>query len=107
MSYLQRIEECNQYNMSNFKPVIFDRQIVGWMKHAFAEELRRWPGIFDVTPDSVLLMPKRAGDSGFATFNQKNEALEEVNLSLVEAGVINQTHGELYPVKTDLFLISL
>ena len=100
MSYLDRIQECNQFDWTHFIPFEVNGKRVGWFKHQFASELARWPDVFSEADDTVhLLDPVSSGDDR-QRFNERGRILADINQQLFEAGHINQIHGELYPVKT-------
>ena len=121
MSYLDRIDECNTHNLSHFRPLLVEGSRAGWLKHDFAEQIKRWPKIFGVTDQQVTLalssgsplpdMPltdsaanvQQANPDNYEgkLFAERTAILASINHSLVLDGIINQTHGELYPVKTD------
>ena len=100
MSYLDRIHECNDYNLSHFRPWYGSGQILGWFNHRFAEELRRWPEVFDVQ-EALVKFDSGESFTGDNDLNvqRRSEVLRTINETLVRDDVIKQTHGELYPVK--------
>ncbi len=98
MSYLDKIRQCNRYDLSHFKPLQIDQQRIGWVKHSFAEALKPWPAVFKVTENQVALAI--ASDDNASDFEAGSQALGEINRHLVDAGMIKHTHGEQYPVKT-------
>ena len=100
MSYLDRIHECNTYDLSHFKPLIIGNAVLGWVKHAFAQELKYWPYVFTVTSEQVIL-GIGGSESAPGIIVRRTEALDIVNQHLVASGIINQTHGERYPVKAE------
>jgi len=99
MSYLDRIRECNQHNLAHFRPLYVAKQLVGWLSHDFAEELRSWPELFVIATD-VVKVTVQEKQAGLTDFKSRTGALKIVNESLVRKGVIKQTHGEHYPVKS-------
>ncbi len=92
MSFLDRIDTCNRYDLNHFVPFCVNGLRVGWFKHAFAEHLANWPRVFQVGPTVVKLNPE------LDSFSQRTEAVRDVIQELVRAGVIARHHGELYPV---------
>jgi 8-oxo-dGTP pyrophosphatase MutT (NUDIX family) len=104
MSFIDRITRCNTYDLSNFLEFRVEGMRVGWVKHAFSEQLKYWPETFQVACDSVSLSPD------LCAFEQRTEAVQKVLLELLDNGVIPRWHGELYPVTVSnreeaLFLI--
>ncbi len=92
MSYLDRIKACNNADLGGFIPLRVAGTGVGWIRKRFAEHLAAWPRVFLVSAQSVDLHP--ALDS----FSARTAALAEVTRALLERGIIDQIHGELYPV---------
>jgi 8-oxo-dGTP pyrophosphatase MutT (NUDIX family) len=99
MSYLDRIKECNHFNLTHFKALVIGQHTVGWLKHSFAEKLKHWPENFAVGSEVVKLTVPSMKDNEDTDFECWSATLREVNGSLAEAGIIHQIHGELYPVK--------
>ena len=92
MSFLDHIRACNVWDPADFIPWVLDGERLGLVRHAFAQELRRWPGRFRVTPERVYWTP------GASDFAGRSEALAEVIAGLLEHGVIEHLLGEYYPV---------
>lgn len=93
MSFLERIAESNRFDASHFRPWYVGEALAGWMKPEFVTALRDWPDVFEITPDRVAL------SALLQTPEARTEALNRVNESLVQSGVIDHLHGERYPVK--------
>ncbi|MGR6034577.1 MAG: DUF4743 domain-containing protein [Candidatus Nitrosoglobus sp.] len=92
MSYLSHIKDCNNYLLKNFRPFYVDGIKVGYLKHPFAEKLRCWPTVFQVSPTAVYLA------SDLRSFEDRTQAVRAILEVLVERGVIPRWHGEDYPV---------
>ncbi len=92
MSYLDRINTCNTFDLDHFRPFRVENMRVGWVKHAFAEHLQRWPEIFQIKPDGVELSPH------LHSFAERTQAMEHATQALVAQGIIERIHGEKYPV---------
>ncbi len=99
MSYQDRINECNGFDPSHFKSLHIGKQCIGHVKHQFAEELAQWPSVFKVTDSHVVM--NTGSEDGAVDFEASSHLLAEINRELVSCGVINQTHGEQYPVKNE------
>lgn len=96
MSYLDRIEACNNLNIQGFRPFLVNSHQVGWMRPSFAEALLQWPDIFQITPEQVCLSSK------FDTFENRTQALVEVNEELFQQGLIKRrAMPENYSVSAD------
>ena len=92
MSYQDRIEACNTYDLSRFRIFQVNNLRVGWIKHELADYLKNWPKVFQVSSMAVDL-----ADS-FRSFEERTEAVGEVIDELLSQGVIARRHGEMYPV---------
>jgi isopentenyldiphosphate isomerase len=92
MSFLDHIRACNDWDPARFIPWSLDGERLGLLRHGFADELRRWPAQFRVTPEAVYWTPPAPDFAG------RTQALAEVVAVLLEAGVIDHLHGESYPV---------
>lgn len=92
MSYLDRLETCNTHDLSHFRSFSVDGMAVGWIKHEFAEQLERWPDVFQVKESEVTVSTQ------LRTFDQRTKVIGEVIRALVQEGVIARRHGEMYPV---------
>ena len=95
MSYLDRIHACNRYDRSNFRPFLIEGRTVGWIKPEFADQLRRWPELFEVDPHRITLA------AALADVASRSLAVDEVVATLYEEGVIRHRHAERYPVTAD------
>ena len=92
MSYLDRISACNNADLNGFIPLRVTGKGVGWIRKGFAGHLTAWPGVFQVSEQAVDLNPDLDNFAG------RTEAVAEVTNALVEQGVIDRRHRELYPV---------
>ncbi len=92
MSYLDRIRACNNADLNGFIPLQAVGRGVGWIRRGFAEQLAAWPEVFRVSEQAVVLNPS------LDDFSDCTQAVAEVTDALVEKGVIDRRHGEMYPV---------
>lgn len=92
MSYQDRIDACNTYDLTNFRVFRVNNVRVGWIKHELADHLKNWPGTFQVSAKSVEL------SRGLQSFEECTAAVDQVVGELITQGVIARRHGELYPV---------
>jgi len=95
MPYLDHIRALNRWNPENFLPLMVDDLRMGWVRHAFAEQLAGFPDCFDVTSGHVALNRSLEG------VEARSEAVAEVLEHLVETGVIRHLQGEMYPVVSE------
>lgn len=94
MSYLDRIKNCNHYSLKNFRPFYVEGITAGYLKHAFAEKLRCWPAVFQISPTAVYLSPY------LQSFEVRTQEVRAVLRALVAEEAIPRWHGEEYPVTT-------
>jgi isopentenyldiphosphate isomerase len=92
MSFLERVRACNHWDPSQFVPFRVDGAQVGLVRPSFAQHLRQWADVFRVASDTVTWVSPHVG------FEDRTAALREVSQGLVERGVVDYLHGELYPV---------
>jgi 8-oxo-dGTP pyrophosphatase MutT (NUDIX family) len=90
MSLLDRIRECNSYDLSKFRPFRVGEAQVGWIRHAFAGRLADFPKVFAIGKEDVALLP--ALDS----YEARSEAMATVVEALVEKGDVPALRHELY-----------
>ncbi len=58
MSFLDRIRECNEHDLSQFEPFYIEQRQVGWVRHDMVERLADYPDVFEITPDTISLNPR-------------------------------------------------
>ena len=95
MPYLDHIRACNNFDASAFRPFRVGGERAGHIRHDFAEMLRRWPDVFQVSNDAVQLDPALDG------FDARSAAVAGPIGTLADEGVFTGWRGELYPVKPD------
>jgi 8-oxo-dGTP pyrophosphatase MutT (NUDIX family) len=94
MSFLDRIHECNEHDLKNFRPLYVAGHRVGWVQHAMATRLAQYPDVFEVEENTVALSPR------FDSFEARSAAVRTVLEQLRDAGVIPGWRDEPYPVAT-------
>lgn len=92
MSFLDRICAVNRYDWSGFRAFRVAGVQVGFVKHAFAEILARWPAVFHVEATQVSLADVLGSPQA------RSAAVREALLSLRDEGLIKGWRDELYPV---------
>jgi len=92
VSYLDRIRECNERQMSRFRPFIVAGERLGWVKPPFVRELARFPKLFALSDAGVTLSP------ALRSCEERSAALDEALRVLAEQGVIEGWRDEVYPV---------
>ncbi|MFO0995758.1 MAG: DUF4743 domain-containing protein [Alphaproteobacteria bacterium] len=93
MSFLDRIRECNEHDLSGFRPLLVAGARVGWVRADMAKLLADFPEVFAVAPERVVLSP------ALADFESRSRAVERVLRALEAAGELRGWRGEEYPVK--------
>ena len=53
MSFLDRIRECNEHDLSRFRPLLVGRARIGWVRDGMARRLADFPDVFSVAADCV------------------------------------------------------
>ena len=95
MAYLDHIRACNNFDPAGFRPFRVGGDRVGYVPHALAEELRRWPEVFRVEDGAVALDPALTG------FEGRSEAMDGPLRQLAAEGRIEAWRDEPYPVTPD------
>ena len=95
MSFLDRIRVFNRYDLTRFIPFVVGDERYGWVRPDFANELLRFPAVFQVSDTQVLLNPALDG------YAQRTEAVAEVVQVLAGQGSIRGWYDEAYPVTHD------
>lgn len=93
--YYRHIEACNPPVDEPFLPWLLDTKLVGWLRPAFAEELRRFPDVFEISAGSITLV------EGLRGFTTRSKALQTVASGLADAAVITPCMNEPYAVTPD------
>lgn len=96
MSYLAKIHACNAWHPDRFLPFLALGQRIGSLRPGFAAELRRWPHDFRVTGERVLWVDPPP------SFQARSALMVEVLDTLRGSGVIDDLHGESYPLTAGL-----
>ena len=73
-------------------PFYAKEHVVGWLRPSFADQLRRWPHVFEVNSAFVILRAKPDTAAG------RTEAMAEVTRDLARDGVIRGWRDELVSV---------
>jgi isopentenyldiphosphate isomerase len=92
MSFLDRVRECNTFELSRFRPFCIEGHHIGWLKAPFVHRLREYPDVFQVKEEEVSLRPR------LADLETRSSAVAEVLRDLSERGVIAGWRDETYPV---------
>lgn len=92
MSYLEKIKHCNRANLDHYLPLLIAEQQYGWVHKTFAEHLKNWTDIFQITDSSIIFNTK------FSDYQTRSQAIAPVLTELHQQGIIDTWVGEPYPV---------
>jgi 8-oxo-dGTP pyrophosphatase MutT (NUDIX family) len=95
VSFADRVRAAQNFDARRFLPFRVAGSHCGWVRHAFAQHLLRWPGVFAVSAEAVALADTL--DSPDA----RSAALAPILLKLRDMGAITGWRGENYPVAAD------
>lgn len=90
MSLLDRIRDCNSFDLSKFRPFKVGDRRIGWIRHAFAGRLADFHKVFAIGKEDVALLPD------LADYDARSAAIAEVVATLAEKGDIPALRNELY-----------
>lgn len=94
MSYLDRVEACNEYDLANFLPFRVADKTVGWVRHDFAQRLAQTPSMFRVTNEHVTFSDPQASSA------QRSDGIAALGQALIAEGLITKLRNETYPVRS-------
>jgi 8-oxo-dGTP pyrophosphatase MutT (NUDIX family) len=92
MSFFRHVAACNPPIEEPFWPWLIDDQLVGWMRPAFADQLRRFADVFQIGDQRILLAAE------LQDFDSRSAALDRVARELAHTGVTVHYMGEPYAV---------
>jgi isopentenyldiphosphate isomerase len=92
MSFLDRIAECNTYQLGPYLPFRVGERQLGWVRREFAPLLAEYGDVFLVDARAVALHPR------LSSFSERSDALAPVLRALAERGAITGWRHENYPV---------
>jgi len=101
MSYLDRIAECNDHDLSRYVPFVVGEQRVGWIRRDRSEIATGAGGGLRLDGDRVVVSAE-LGD-----FETRSAAVAEVVDELARRDEISPFVGEKYPVKTSFGAVPL
>ena len=93
MSFIDRINELNDFSPDGFIPFMLENQCIGFVRNSFAEALKDHPQTFQVTKEQITLNEK------LETVEQRNQSIAETVRELIDQGVVAYILNEPYPVK--------
>ncbi len=97
MSLLERIIECNSYDLAGFRPFSVADTRVGWVRHEFADLLAAFGDVFEMSAGGVAVA------AHLDDYAVRTEAVDGVVQRLAADGIIDGWRGEAYPVGTGFY----
>lgn len=92
MSYLERIRQCNQYDLDRCLPFYIGHEQLGWVDKSFIQHLVAHDQVFDVSDDALRF------HASLNSLEARSEAIQPILWSLHQQGIIDTWVGELYPI---------
>jgi hypothetical protein len=92
MSYLERVQQCHDYEQSDYLEFVIAGEVMGLMLPTFAHHLLRWPEVFQLEKNQLILNPT------LNSFDQRTQAVAPIVQQLYEERVIPSWVGEPYAV---------
>jgi hypothetical protein len=92
MSFLERVDECNGYDLQHFLPFLVDGERMGFVYREAVNQLMPFPEVFDLRQDAVHL------HRNLSSYEARSAAVAEVAGYLADKGVIKGWYSEAYPV---------
>lgn len=96
MSFLDRIQEANQYDLARFVPFRLDGRQFGFVRRDYVPRLQDWPTVFQVADSAVTLAPALSGAG--VSCASRSAALEQVLRAWHAEGFIRDWRQERFPV---------
>ena len=92
MSFLDRIKECNGYDLKRFLPFLVGGERLGFVHRDVVGQLMCFPKVFDLQTNAVHLHEDLSG------YSERTVAIAAVVETLAEGGIIKGWYDEAYPV---------
>ncbi len=92
MSYLERIQTCNNARLTGYQCWLIEGQPFGWISPDFARQLARFPDVFHQDVTGMHLVPHWQG------YQERTATVGQVMRQLHAEGIIDTWVGEPYPV---------
>jgi hypothetical protein len=92
MSFLERIKDCNGYDLDRFVPFFVGRDRFGFVHRDAVALLSSFPTVFALQRDAVHLHPD------LSSYEERTTAVADVVEALTQKGMIKGCYREAYPV---------
>ena len=93
----QLLQSAYRSDSEGFVPFSVAGQIVGWMRPAFAQVLRKWPWVFEGDQAGAIRLRDDLADA-----LSRSRTLAPIVRELAQRGIIGGWRDELYPVRSGL-----
>ncbi len=93
MSYLDRVNKCNDWNPKRYAPFTVDGAQVGWIRRERIATLKKHPKVFVPAHGGIALNPK------LKTPKARTDAIKEIAGALRKSGRFPAPRKEMYAVK--------
>lgn len=92
MSYLDHVQACHQYERTDYLDFMIADEVMGLTDPDFAQHLLRWPDVFHVAGQQLILNPV------LDTFESRTDTVADIMQQLHHEGVIDTWVDEPYSV---------
>ena len=92
MSYLDHILRCNDFSTEGYLPFYVSKQLIGWAKTSFVDELKAFESVFVVSSNQFTFA------DNVQTQEQRTQAIATVVDVLYKQGVIKSWVNETYAI---------
>ncbi len=96
MSFLDRIADCNRFDLTGFRRFTVEGVRIGWIRRALVQRLAAFSDVFVAEADGLALHPDLRG------FDMRSAAMDRVVRMLEAEGVVRGRRDEFYPVAPSL-----
>lgn len=93
MSFLDRVDTCNTYDLAAYRPFVVGNVTVGWVREPFLSVLTNSPAVFNVEPNKVEFL------SDFTSADDRSEALAHAAEEWTAQSLVPELSGEVYPAR--------
>jgi len=92
MSYLEKIQQCNNRRTDFFTALLVDDRRVGWIREDYVSSLRQFPDVFEFSGHAIVL------HHSLNSQQERTDAIQGAIDDLIKEGIIDKHYGEVYPV---------
>jgi len=92
MSYLEKIQQCNNRRVDAFEALWVEDRRVGWIRKDYVSSLRQFADVFEFEKRGIAL------HHSLTSQQVRTDAIQSAIDGLIKDGVIDKHYGEIYPV---------